>query len=81
MFSLQKQSKTAVSVSSFSKKALKFVKEGLLCKYQKVDRVLWFDLAAVQHGLSERGHHVLHQVVPQRKRASFQQLVLLSLQL
>lgn len=58
-----------------------FSTEGPLCKYQKVDGVLWFKLAAVYQGLSERGHHVLHQVVPQRKRASVQQLSLLSVQL
>ncbi len=58
-----------------------FSTEGLLCKYQEVDGVFWFDHAALRHGLSERGHHVLHQIVPQRKRVSFQQLVLLSLHL
>lgn len=71
---------TAVSVE-LNKRHLCSVQLCLLCKYQEVDGVLWLDLAALRHGLSERGHHIFHQIVPQRKRVSFQQLVLLSLHL
>lgn len=55
--------------------------EKLSGTYQEIYRVFWSDLTALDEALGESGHDVLHQIIPQRNRLSFQQLILLLLNL
>ena len=48
---------------------------------QVVHRVLWFSLADFNETLCECGHHMTHEIVPQREALGFQHLPLLRLHL
>lgn len=54
-----------------------FIMKHVKPSYQEVDGVVGFDPAARQHGLRQRRHHILHEVVPQRESSGLKQLMFL----